>query len=90
MTFNEVCVQSIILISNNIKQDFKLHTSYGRDSIMIIRNLKITLQGREIIEIDDLANSRENYKQFVETVDYRNESDFQVNDEAHAALFRVA
>lgn len=57
---------------------------------MIIRNLKITLQGREIIEIDDLANSRENYKQFVETVDYRNESDFQVNDEAHAALFRVA
>lgn len=90
MTFNEVCVQSIILISNNVKQDFKLHTSYGRDSIMIIRNLKITLQGREIIEIDDLANSRENYKQFVETVDYRNESDFQVNDEAHAALFRVA
>lgn len=90
MTFNEVCVQSIILISNSVKQDFKLHTSYGRDSIMIIRNLKITLQGREIIEIDDLANSRENYKQFVETVDYRNESDFQVNDEAHAALFRVA
>lgn len=90
MTFNEVCVQSIILISNNVKQDFKLHTSYGRDSIMILRNLKITLQGREIIEIDDLANSRENYKQFVETVDYRNESDFQVNDEAHAALFRVA
>lgn len=90
MTFNEVCVQSIILISNNVKQDFKLHTSYGRDSIMIIRNLKITLQGREIIEIDDLANSRENYKQFVETVDYRNESDFQVNDEAHAVLFRVA
>lgn len=90
MTFNEVCVQSIILISNNVKQDFKLHTSYGRDSIMILRNLKITLQGREIIEIDDLVNSRENYKQFVETVDYRNESDFQVNDEAHAALFRVA
>lgn len=57
---------------------------------MIIRNLKITLQGREIIEIDDSANSRENYKQFVETVDYCNESDFQVNDEAHAALLRVA
>lgn len=57
---------------------------------MIIRNLKITLQGREIIEIDDPANSRENYKQLVETVDYRNENDFRVNDDAHAALLRVA
>lgn len=27
MTFNEVCVQSIILISNKVKQDLKLHTS---------------------------------------------------------------
>lgn len=72
MIFNEICVQSIILISNNVKQDFKLYTSCGRDSIMIIRNLKITLQGREIIEIDDSANPKENYKQFVETVDYCN------------------
>lgn len=39
---------------------------------MIIRNLKIMLQGREIIEIDDSANPKENYKQFVETVDYCN------------------